>query len=85
VVATVNVDVAVPFAAGVTDVKLNPQVTVAFTGAIAQVKATAELKLFSDVTVIVEAVEFPIVVVAAAGDADKLKSYTVNAYVVVRF
>jgi hypothetical protein len=79
VVATVNVEVAVPFAAGVTDVKLNPQVTVAFTGAIAQVKATAELKLFKDVTVIVEVVEFPIVVVADAGEALKLKSYTVNA------
>ena len=85
VVATVNVEVAVPFAAGVTEVKLNPHVTVAFTGAIAQVKVTAELKLFNDVTVIVDAVEFPIVVVAEAGEADKLKSYTVNTYVVVRF
>jgi len=72
-------------AAGVTEVKLNPQVTVEFTGAIAQVRVTAELKLFNEVTVIVVVDEFPIVVVAEAGEADKLKSFTVNAYVVVRF
>jgi hypothetical protein len=38
-------------------------------GAIPQVNATAELKLFTDVTVIVEAVVFPTVVVTADGDA----------------
>ena len=66
-------------AAGVTDAGDREQVTVAFTGVIAQVKATAELKLFNDVTVIVEVVEFPAAVVAEAGEADKLKSFTVNA------
>jgi hypothetical protein len=63
---------------------LNPQVTVAFTGAIAQESATGELKLFNDVTVIVEAVVLPTVVVAAAGDAPRVKLFTVNAKVVVR-
>jgi hypothetical protein len=58
---------------------LNPQVTVAFTGVIAQVRVTAALKLFNDVTVIVEAVEFPIVVVAETGDAVTLKLFTVRA------
>jgi hypothetical protein len=84
-VFTVNVDVAVPFAAGVTDVKLNPQVTEAFTGTVAQVNPTAELKLLTEVTVIVEVVLLPAIVVAVAGDALKLKSFTVNAYVAVRF
>ena len=56
-------------AAGVTDAGEREQVTVAFTGEIAQVKATAALKLFTEVTVIVELVELPIVVVAAAGEA----------------
>ena len=65
-------------AAGVTEVKLNPQVTVELIGAIAQVNVTAALKAFNEVTVIVDAVEFPIVVIADAGDADKLKSITVN-------
>jgi hypothetical protein len=78
-VEMVNVEVTVPFAAGVTDVKLNPQVTVEFTGAIEQVNPTAELKPFKDVTVIVDAVLFPAIVVAKAGEALKLKSFTVNA------
>lgn len=54
-------------AAGVTDPGANPQVTVAFTGVIVQVKLTAALKLLADVTVIVEIVEFPAVVVAEIG------------------
>jgi hypothetical protein len=84
-VFTVNVDVAVPFAAGVTDVKLNPQVTEAFTGTVAQVNPTAELKLFNENMVMVEVVLFPAIVVADTGVALKLKSLTVNAYVAVRF
>ena len=79
VVPTVKVDVADPFAAGVTEVKLNPQVTVELTGELAQVSVTAELKLFTEVTVIVELVEFPIVVVAETGDAVTLKLFTVKA------
>jgi hypothetical protein len=66
-------------AAGVTEAGAKEQVTVAFTGAIAQVKATAELKLLSEVTVMVEVVLFPAAVVADTGDAVKLKSFTVNA------
>jgi hypothetical protein len=50
------------------------QVTVALTGEIPQVNPTAELKLLSEVTVIVAVVEFPIVVVAEAGEALMLKS-----------
>ena len=75
---TVKVDVTVPLAAGVTDVGTTLQVTVAFTGAIAQVNATAELKLLSDVTVMVEVLEFPATVVADVGEAVRLKSYTVR-------
>ena len=78
VVETVKVDVAVPFAAGVTDVKLNPQVTVALTGEIAQVKFTAALKPLREMTVIRDEVLFPTVVVAVAGVADKPKSITVK-------
>jgi hypothetical protein len=74
VVATVKTDVIVPLAAGVTDAGARPQVTVAFTGTIAQVNPTAELKLLSDVTVIVDVVEFPAAVVAEAGEALRLKS-----------
>lgn len=60
------------------------QVTVAFTGALAQERATAELKLLKDATVIVEVVEFPTVVAAEAGEAVKVKSPTVTLTVVVR-
>jgi hypothetical protein len=74
VVATVKVEVIVPFAAGVTDAGEREQVTAAFDGDIAQVKATAELKLLTDVTVIVEVVVFPTLIVAAAGVAVMLKS-----------
>ena len=82
---TVKVEFAVPFAAGVTDVGTLVQVTVALTGVIAQVNATAELKLFIDVTVIVEVVEFPAAVLAETGVALKPKSFTATAKVVVRF
>ena len=66
-------------AAGVTDAGEREQVTVAFTGEVAQDSATAELKLLSDVTVMVEVVELPAAVVAETGDADKEKSFTVRA------
>ena len=78
VVETVKVDVTVPLAAGVTEIKLNPQATVAFTGAIAQVNPTARLNPFNDVTVIVDAPEFPAITVAVVGEAVTLKSLTVN-------
>jgi hypothetical protein len=79
VVTTVRTEVIVPFPAGVTERGARPHVTVGFTGVIAQVNATAELKLLSEVTVIVELVEFPAAVVAETGDAVKLKSFTPNA------
>jgi hypothetical protein len=58
-------------------VKLNPQVTVAFTGAIEQESATEALKLLIEVIVIVEVVELPMLVVAETGEALKLKLFTV--------
>ena len=69
VVVTVKVEFTLPLAAGVTDAGAKEQVTVAVAGAIPQVKATAALKLFTDVTVIVDVVVFPTVVVADAGAA----------------
>jgi hypothetical protein len=72
------VEVAVPFAAGVTDAGEREQTTVAFTGAIAQESATAELKPFKDVTVTVDVPGFPDITVAVAGEALTLKSFTVN-------
>jgi uncharacterized membrane protein YraQ (UPF0718 family) len=79
-VFTVKVDVAVPFAAGVTDAGAKPQVTVAFTGAMPQVNPTAELNPFNEVTVTVDVPGFPAITVAVAGDALTLKSFTVNVY-----
>jgi hypothetical protein len=73
-VFTVRVEAALPFAAGVTEIKLNPQVTVADTGATPQVNPTAELNPLREVTVIVEVVEFPAAVVAEVGAAARLKS-----------
>jgi hypothetical protein len=84
VVTTVNVEVTVPLAIGVTDAGEKEQVTVELKGVIAQVNPTAELKPLSDVTVIVDVVEFPAAVVAETGEALKLKSFTVNAKVAVR-
>jgi hypothetical protein len=83
-VTTVNVEVTVPLAAGVTDAGEREQVTVELKGVIAQVNPTAELKPLSDVTVIVDVVEFPAAVVTETGEALKLKSFTVNAKVAVR-
>jgi hypothetical protein len=65
-------------AAGVTEAGANPQVTVAFTGAIAQVNPTAELNPFNDVTVTVEVPGFPAITVAAVGEVLTLKSFTVR-------
>jgi hypothetical protein len=79
VVPTVKLDVAVPLATGVMDVKLNPQVTVELTGATEQVSATAELNALKEVTVMVEFVEFPAIEVAETGVALKVKLFTVNA------
>jgi hypothetical protein len=81
---TVNVDVAVPFAAGVTDVGTTLQVTVAFTGAIAQESDTAALNPFNDATVIVDVVLLPAAVFADTGVALKAKSFTDTVKVVVR-
>ena len=61
-----------PLAAGVTEVGDRPQVTVPLLDE--QVNPTAPLKLFTDVTVIVEVVELPTTVVAEAGDALIVKS-----------
>lgn len=76
VVFTVRVELTVPLAEGVTDDGAREQVTVASTGAIEQVNATAELKLLRDATVMVEAVGLPATVKADAGDAVTLKSVT---------
>jgi hypothetical protein len=70
-------------ATGVTVAGAKEQVTVAFTGAIAQLNATAKLNPFNDVTVIVAEPEFPAITVAAVGDAVTLKSFTIKLNVAV--
>ena len=82
-VVTVKTANAVPLATGVTKAGATLQVTVAFTGAIAQVKDTAVLKPLKEVTVIVDVVEFPATVVAEIGAALKLKSFKIKEYVAV--
>jgi hypothetical protein len=77
-VATVKSEVTVPFAAGVTEAGAKPQVTVAFTGVMAQFNDTEELNPPKDVTVMVDVVELPAGVVAEMGDADRPKSLTVR-------
>ena len=67
VVVTVKVEFTLPLAAGVTEAGAKEQVIVAVAGAIPQVKATAALKLLIDVTVIVDVVLFPAVVVVDTG------------------
>ena len=59
-------------AAGVTDRGDRLQVTVPLLDE--QVNPTAALKLFTDVTVIVDVVELPTIVVAANGNAPIVKS-----------
>jgi hypothetical protein len=83
VVLTVKVEVAVPLAGGVTEVGERPQVTVAFTGAIAQVNPTAELKPYWDAAEMVEEVLFPTTVIAEAGEAEMVKPLTVSVSVAV--
>ena len=61
-----------PFATGVTDAGDREQVTVELTGAIAQLRPTAELNPFTEVTVIVEVPEFPTVKVEEPGEAARL-------------
>ena len=78
VVLTVKVEVAVPLAGGVTDAGERPQVTVALTGAIAQVNPTAELNPYWDATEIDEMVLFPTTVIAEAGTAEIVKPLTVS-------
>jgi hypothetical protein len=77
-VFTVKVDPTVPLATGVTDAGANEQVTVAFTGAIAQLNATARLNPFNDVIVIVVEPVSPAITVAVVGEAVRLKSFTVR-------
>lgn len=74
VVVTVIVEVAFPLATGVTDAGVNEHPIVTVDGAIPQVNATAELKLFREETVSVVAVVFPAVVVATAGNRFIVKS-----------
>lgn len=77
-VATVSIDPAVPLATGVTEAGDKLQVTVAFTGAIAQVRPTAELKPLNEVTMILDVVELPATVVEEIGEALKLKSFKIR-------
>ena len=74
VVVTARVELIVPLAAGVTEAGVKLQDIVALVGEIVQVNPTAALKLLTEVTVMVEPVVFPIVVVADAGVAVMLKS-----------
>jgi hypothetical protein len=78
VVFTVKVELAVPFAAGVTDAGVSVQVTVALAGVTAQERPTAELNPLKEVTVIFEVPLFPAITVAETGEALKLKSMTVR-------
>jgi hypothetical protein len=63
---TVRVDVALPFASGVIGEALNEQVILAFEGA--QVRVTAELNPFKELTVTVEVVLFPTMTVPDVGE-----------------
>ena len=85
VVVTPRLEVIVPFAAGVTEAGDKLHDIVALVGEIVQVNPTAALKLFTDVTVIVELVVFPTVVVAEAGDAVKLKKFAETAYEIILY
>jgi hypothetical protein len=72
------VELPVPLATGVTDAGVSVQITVALTGAIAQVNPTAELKLFKEVTVTFEFIESPATTVPETGNALRLKSLTIK-------
>lgn len=86
VVEIVNVEEAVPFATGVMEEGVRLHVTVGSIGAIAQANPTGELKLFREVTVIVEVVEKaePAIVVPEEGELPMLKSFTERVKVAVR-
>ena len=75
---TVNAEFELPFAAGVTEPGAKLQVTVAFTGATAQVNPTGKINPFKEVTVTVAAPEFPAIRVAETGEVLTPKSFTVN-------
>ena len=81
-VVIVNTDEDDPFAAGVNEAGLKLHPTVALL--VTQVNPTAELNPLSDVTVIVEVVEFPIEVATEIGDDVKLKSLIERLKVVKR-
>jgi hypothetical protein len=77
-VFTVKLDPAVPLATGVTEAGARPQVTVALTGATAQERPTATLNPLKEVTITVDAVEFPATVVAERGETARPKSFSVS-------
>lgn len=56
------------------------QVTAAVAGEMPQVKLTAALKLLIEVSVMIDVVEFPTVVVAEAGEATRLKSGAASTF-----
>ena len=70
VVDKVNVDVALPFAIGVTRVELKEQLIAAFPGV--QLKVTPELNPFSEFTVTVEVVLLPTTTVPEEGETATL-------------
>ena len=78
VVPTVSVARPVPLATGVTEAGAKLQVTVTFTGAIAQLNATEELNPPNEVMVTAAVVEFPATVVAEDGETDKAKSFNIS-------
>ena len=75
---TVIVALAFPLATGVTDAGEKLQATVAVAGEMPQLKVTTELKLFSEVTLIVDVVESPAITIPETGEAPKLKSLTIR-------
>lgn len=75
-VVTVNVDVILLLAGGVTDVGFKMHPAVGSTGETEQVRPTAELKLLTELTVMVDVVDPPKSTVPDAGLALKPKSAT---------
>jgi hypothetical protein len=65
-------------AIGVIGVGDRPHVTVALTGATAQLKLTAELKPFRDETVKIEVAPFPAIRVEFTGEVLRLKSFKIR-------
>ena len=77
-----SVEVAEPPAGGVTEV--GDRVHVAPVGHPETLKLTAELKPFNDVTVIVEVLLLPFLMLSELGDADREKSDGADGAVTVR-